>query len=99
MYDHVSWDFLLSVIGKMGLGKKWIEQIGWCILIVKFTVLVNCSLSNFFQSFRDLRLRIATRQVRDGSSYPNLTSFIQNNSHPHPIKKIKKDRASILAPF
>lgn len=23
-YDHVNWDFLLLVLKKMGLGKKWI---------------------------------------------------------------------------
>ena len=53
-YDHVNWKFLFAVPRKMGFGEKLIE---WCISTVKFSVLVNGSLSGFFQSSRGLRQR------------------------------------------
>ena len=54
-YDHVSWKFLLAVLKKMGFGERWIKWIEWCISTVRFSILINGSLSSFFQSSRDSR--------------------------------------------
>ena len=48
-YDHVSWDFLLTVLNKMGFGHKWIHWISWCISSPKFFVIVNGTLWGFFK--------------------------------------------------
>lgn len=51
-YDHVSWEFLLTVLNKMGFGHKWINWISWCISSPKFFVIVNGTPLRFFQSSR-----------------------------------------------
>ena len=40
-YDKVDWNFILTVIQKMGFGEKWIGWIKWCISTASFSVLVN----------------------------------------------------------
>ena len=40
-YDHISWNFLLIVMRKMGFGEKWVGWISWCISTTSFSVLVN----------------------------------------------------------
>ena len=40
-YDHISWNFLLIVMRKMGFGEKWVVWISWCISTTSFSVLVN----------------------------------------------------------
>ena len=40
-YDHISWNFLLIVMRKMGFGEKWVAWISWCISTTSFSVLVN----------------------------------------------------------
>ena len=54
-YDHINWDFLLTVMQKMGFGEKWAVWIRWCISTASFSVLINGSPSGFFQSTRGLR--------------------------------------------
>ncbi|RVW65636.1 Transposon TX1 uncharacterized 149 kDa protein [Vitis vinifera] len=56
-YDHINWDFLLTVMQKMGFGEKWAGWIRWCISIASFSVLINGSPAGFFQSTRGLRGR------------------------------------------
>ncbi|RVW71613.1 Transposon TX1 uncharacterized 149 kDa protein [Vitis vinifera] len=40
-YDHINWDFLMSVMQKMGFGEKWAGWIRWCISTTSFSVLIN----------------------------------------------------------
>ena len=54
-YDYVSWSFWLAVLKKMGFGERWIKWIEWRISTMKFSILINGSPSDFFQSSRGLR--------------------------------------------
>ena len=54
-YDHINWDFLLTVMQKMGFGEKWAGLISWCISTASFSVLINGLPTGFFQSTRGLR--------------------------------------------
>ena len=49
------WDFLFSVMGKMGFGIEWLNWIRWCISTASFSVLVNGTPAGFFLSSRGLR--------------------------------------------
>ncbi|RVW32661.1 Transposon TX1 uncharacterized 149 kDa protein [Vitis vinifera] len=51
-YDHINWDFLMTVMQKMGFGEKWTGWIRWCISTASFSVLINGSPAGFFQSTR-----------------------------------------------
>ena len=53
-YDHVNWPFLISVLTKMGFGKRWIRWISWCISLTSFSAMINDSPFGFFQSSRGL---------------------------------------------
>lgn len=55
IYDNVNWDFLISVLDKMGFGQWQIIWIKWCISTTRLSVLVNGTLSNFLQSSKGLR--------------------------------------------
>ena len=54
-YDHLNWDFLFSIMDRMGFGKKWFDWIRWCVTSASFLVLVNKSPVRFFQSSWGLR--------------------------------------------
>ena len=54
-YDHVNWCFLLAILDKMGFGIKWVNWMRWYISLTCFSILLNGSPVDFFQSSRGLR--------------------------------------------
>ncbi|RVW42045.1 Transposon TX1 uncharacterized 149 kDa protein [Vitis vinifera] len=54
-YDKVDWNFILSIMEKMGFGERWIRWIQWCISTASFSVMINGTPTGFFQSSRGLR--------------------------------------------
>ena len=54
-YDHLSWEFLIQVLDKMGFGKRWVSWVKWCVSTASFSIMVNGSLAGFFQNSRGLR--------------------------------------------
>ena len=54
-YDHVNWSFLMYMLQRCGFSDKWRKWILCCISIVKFSILINGSPSDFFGSSRGPR--------------------------------------------
>ena len=53
-YDHVNWDFLLSLLHRCGFSEIWQKWIHFCISTVRFSILINGSSCGFFESSRGL---------------------------------------------
>jgi len=51
-YDHVLWDFLMTILERMGFPLKWRKWVYFCISTVHFFVLVNSEAMGFFSSTR-----------------------------------------------
>ena len=54
-YDHVNWNFLIYLLRRCGFSAKWRQWIFACISTVRFSILVNGTLTGFFPSSRGLR--------------------------------------------
>ncbi|XP_059064981.1 uncharacterized protein LOC131067114 [Cryptomeria japonica] len=54
-YDRVTWSFLIEVLRKFGFDKRWLKCIEHCISSVNFSIIVNGSVSSFFQATNGLR--------------------------------------------
>lgn len=54
-YDSVSWNYLRSIMGKMGFGGNWSKWMKACVFISSMSVLVNGSVNKDFMMERGLR--------------------------------------------
>ena len=54
-YDKINWNFLTTVLIRMGFKEKWLGWIKWCISTASFLVMLNGSPESFFKSSRGLR--------------------------------------------
>ena len=66
-YDHINWDFLMTMMQKMGFGEKWTGWIRWCISTASFSVLINGSPAGFFPEHSRVKAR--------GTHFPLLVCF------------------------
>jgi len=54
-YDHVSWDFLMTTLERLGFPSKWRNWVYFCVSTVRFSVLFNGEATDFFPCTRGLR--------------------------------------------
>jgi hypothetical protein len=54
-FDKMEWDFLLSIMEKLGFHPKWINWIRICITTSSFSVMLNGSPFGLFWPSRGLR--------------------------------------------
>ena len=53
-YDHVSWEFIMTILEKIGFPRKWRSWIYFYIPTVRFSDLINGEALGFFSSSRGL---------------------------------------------
>ena len=41
VYDRVKWDFLESLMRRMGFNERWVDLIMTCVRTVTYSILVN----------------------------------------------------------
>ena len=54
-YDHLSWEFVLEVMRRMGFEQRWLTWISWCMSTASFSILINGTSTGFFRNSRGLR--------------------------------------------
>jgi hypothetical protein len=54
-FDRMEWDFLLSILTKLGFDSVWINWIRICVSSTSFSILINGSPFGFFTPSRGLR--------------------------------------------
>lgn len=54
-YDSVDWEFMFKVLRKLGIGDKVLNLIKECIIIVKYSALVNGVPRESFEASRGIR--------------------------------------------
>lgn len=55
VYDHVEWDYLESIMAKMGFSNRWISLISSCIHIVTYLIMLNGQPHGLIKPSRGLR--------------------------------------------
>uniref|UniRef100_A0A2N9ETM1 Reverse transcriptase domain-containing protein n=1 Tax=Fagus sylvatica TaxID=28930 RepID=A0A2N9ETM1_FAGSY len=53
-FDHVNWDFLIYLLCRCGFSSKWRQWILFCLSTARFSIIVNGSPCDFFESTRGL---------------------------------------------
>ena len=54
-YDRVEWDFLKSIMSKMGLPDIWIDRVMCCVMSASFSVRINGKVYGNIRPFRGIR--------------------------------------------
>lgn len=54
-YDHVEWNFLETLLEKMGFDRKWVCWVMACVSTVSYTILLNGRTHGFFRPERGIR--------------------------------------------
>ena len=51
-YDQINWSFVLTVLQKMGFGRRWIAWIKWYITTASFSVIINDNPTGYFRKLQ-----------------------------------------------
>ncbi|XP_026398305.1 uncharacterized protein LOC113294100 [Papaver somniferum] len=54
-FDHMNWDFIDEIFGKMGFGDKWRSWVSCCVELVRFSVIINGLATGYFKSSKGIR--------------------------------------------